>query len=105
MELAGKADAVGADRHVSGQELLAGMRDHARKAFGPLAADVWRAWGVKETLDWGRIVFLLVDAELLNRQDSDQVEDFREGFDFEEEFVKNYRIEVPPIPRHPGENP
>ena len=71
------------------------MRHHAQEVFGPLAAQVWRAWGVRETIDWGHIVFLLVEAGLLNRQDSDTIEDFRDGFDFEEAFVKDYRPTIP----------
>lgn len=96
VRLARREEAEGAQRHVSGQELLAGMREHAAHLFGPLAAQVWRSWGVHETLDWGRIVFLLVDAGLLNRQESDSVEDFRAGFDFDEVFVSGYRPTLPP---------
>jgi uncharacterized repeat protein (TIGR04138 family) len=83
-------------RHVSGQELLEGMRLHALKLYGPLAGHVWRAWGVRETIDWGRIVFLLVDAELLNRQDSDSIDDFVDGFDFGQAFASSYKPELPP---------
>jgi len=76
---------------VTGQEVLSGMRHYAAQIFGPLAAQVWRSWGVTETIDWGHIVFLLVEAGMLNRQDSDTIEDFRDGFDFEEAFVEGYR--------------
>ena len=96
VRLAGKDSAQGAERHVTGQELLAGLRENAIETFGPLAAHVWRAWGVKSALDWGRIVFLLVEAGLLNRQESDTIEDFRPGFDFDSVFVERYR---PPLPR------
>jgi len=92
---AGKQDAEGAERHVTGQQLLQGMRAYALELFGPLASNVWRAWGVRETLDWGRIVFILVEANLLNRQESDTIEDFREGFDFDEAFVQNYSPKLP----------
>jgi hypothetical protein len=51
---------------------------------------------VRETLDWGRIVFLLVDAGLLNRQEEDKIEDFKDGFDFDEAFVKKYKPKLPP---------
>lgn len=95
LKLAGKSEAEGPDRHVSGQEVLAGMRSMAIKSFGPLAADVWRSWGVQTSLDWGRIVFLLVDAGLLARQENDTVEDFREGFDFDVAFVDEYAIPQP----------
>ena len=96
VKLAGKEHAVGPSRHVTGQEVLAGMRNYARELFGPLAAQVWRSWGVRETMDWGRIVFLLVDAGLLKRQDSDSIEDFDHGFDFDRFFVDEYSPELPP---------
>ena len=102
IELAGKENAEGTERHVSGQEVLAGMRGYAREIFGPLAAQVWRFWGVNETLDWGRIVFLLVEAKLLNRQESDTIDDFRDGFDFDEVFVHQYRPSLPDDPDELG---
>lgn len=92
---AGKGEAQGADRHITGQELVEGLRQEAHRLFGPLAAHVWRTWGVHRTLDWGHIVFLLVEEGLLNRRESDSIEDFREGFDFDEFFVENYRFELP----------
>ena len=95
VRLAGKENATGTERHVTGQEVLQGMRAHALQLFGPLAAAVWRSWGVRETLDWGRIVFLLVDNGLLNRQDSDTIQDFEAGFDFDEVFVRQYRVPLP----------
>ena len=98
VKLAGKEQAEGTGRHVTGQEVLAGMRAHASQLFGPLAAAVWRSWGVRETLDWGRIVFLLVEGGLLNRQESDTIDDFAAGFDFEEAFVRGYRVALPELP-------
>jgi uncharacterized repeat protein (TIGR04138 family) len=74
------------------------MRSYAKATFGPLAAQVWRSWGVHDTVDWGRIVFLLVDNEMLNRQESDTIEDFADGYDFEEAFVEGYRPELPDDP-------
>ncbi|MEM7306874.1 MAG: Minf_1886 family protein [Planctomycetota bacterium] len=97
IELAGKDQAQGSGRHVTGQEVLQGMRAHAERAFGPLAPHVWRSWGVHETIDWGRIVFLLVEAGLLNRQDSDTIDDFRAGFDFDEAFIQSYEPPLPPL--------
>ena len=96
----------GAARHVSGQELVEGMKLYAVELFGPLAAYVWRAWGIQATIDWGNIVFLLVEAELLTRQEGDSLDDFRGGFDFERTFVDGY---VPQLPTElpaqpPGES-
>ena len=91
----GRSEEEDDKRHVTGQELLDVMRRHARKLFGPLAASVWRAWGIQTTLDWGHVVFLLVDAQLLRRRDTDTIEDFQDGFDFDEYFVRSYRPESP----------
>jgi uncharacterized repeat protein (TIGR04138 family) len=102
IRVAGKEHAEGAARHVTGQEVVAGMREHALRTFGPLAAEVWRSWGVRETLDWGRIVFLLVEAGLLNRQETDTIEDFREGFDFDEVFVRRYTPSLGSLKDDPG---
>ena len=104
VRLAGKEQAEGPERHVTGQEVLAGMRAYAREAFGPLAAHVWRSWGVRETMDWGRIVFLLVDKGLLKRQENDSIADFSAGFDFDQVFERSYVPALPPViePRPEG---
>lgn len=91
----GKTEAQGTQRHISGRDLVDGLRDLAATYFGPLAAQVWRQWGVRNTMDWGRIVFLLVEEGLLNRQDSDTIDDFREVFDLDEAFVESYRPTLP----------
>ena len=95
VRLAGKQEAEGPERHVTGQEVLAGMRACAQETFGPLAAHVWRSWGVHETLDWGRIVFLLVEKGMLKRQEEDKIDDFGAGFDFDEVFVEQYKASLP----------
>ena len=95
VRLTGRDGQEGVGRHVTGQELLEGMRVHALSQFGPLAAAVWRSWGVNETLDWGRIVFRLIDAQLINRQEEDTIDDFRDGFDLDEAFVNRYRPVLP----------
>lgn len=104
IKLAGKEGAKDQERHVTGQEVLGGMRLHASDLFGPLAAQVWRSWGVKSTLDWGHVVFLLVEAGLLNRQESDSIDDFKDGFDFEEAFVEAYRPTLPGDASQAGED-
>jgi uncharacterized repeat protein (TIGR04138 family) len=95
VRLAGKDAEQGQERHVTGQELLAGLAAHAREVFGPLAPQVWHAWGIARPLDWGQIVFLLVDEGLLRRQDSDTLADFESELDFERVFVRDYRPALP----------
>ena len=74
------------ERHVSGQELLEGIRDYAAQAFGPLAPTVFRNWGLSSGQDFGEIVFNLVENDLLRKTDQDRREDFAEGFDFDTAF-------------------
>ena len=82
------------EKHITGQELLEGMRELALREFGLLARAVLESWGVTRTEDVGEIVFNLVDHQLLNRQDSDTREDFRDGYSFEKVFEQDFDIAV-----------
>ena len=42
-----------ARRHVSGQELLHGLRDFALKEYGPMSKAVLNEWGIKTADDIG----------------------------------------------------
>lgn len=78
-------------RHVSGQELLEGMREYALKEYGPVTRRVLSEWGINECIDVGHIVFNLVDEGLLGKTDEDSIEDFMHGYDFHEAFVQPFR--------------
>lgn len=84
----------GPGRHVTGQDLLEGIRIHALQEFGPLARTVLRTWGVQGTEDFGAIVFNLVDRGVWGRTAEDKKEDFANGYSFEEAFT------VPFLPNH-----
>jgi len=73
-------------RHVTGQELLEGIRRYAEEQFGRLAPPVFRAWGIHNTRDFGHMVFNLVQARLMSKTDSDSLHDFEDGFEFDEAF-------------------
>ena len=81
--------------HVTGHDLLNGIRELASERFGPLAPVVFRQWGVRETLDFGRVVFNLIDVELMSRQETDSLDDFAGGFDFDEAFSDELDVELP----------
>ncbi len=83
--------APGKRRHVSGIELLEGIKEFSRKEFGPMAITVLRQWGINQTGDFGEIVFALVEAGLLGKTDEDRKEDFYDVYDFHEEFVKPFQ--------------
>jgi uncharacterized repeat protein (TIGR04138 family) len=48
-------------RHVTGQELLAGIRDYALTQFGPMSMMVLEEWGIRNCQDFGEIVFNMVE--------------------------------------------
>ena len=73
-------------RHVSGTELSWACRDYALGQFGLLAPHVLEYWGVDKTVDFGEIVFTLVDVGLLVTQPGDRIDDFDDVFQFAEAF-------------------
>ncbi len=79
-------------RHITGRELLDGVRDLALKRYGRMAKAVLNSWGMKTTDDIGAIVFNLVDAGLLTKTEEDHIEDFHDVYDFDEAFVCSYDI-------------
>ncbi len=72
----------GRERHVTGHELLEGIRRHALSEYGPMAFRVLTTWGLHRTDDFGEIVFNLVARGVLGRTDKDRREDFSGGYDF-----------------------
>lgn len=81
-----------APRHITGQELALGIRKYALDQFGPMALTVLHHWGIRQTLDFGKIVFALIDVQLLSKQPGDKLEDFDKVYEFSDVFGK-YKIE------------
>jgi uncharacterized repeat protein (TIGR04138 family) len=77
-------------RHVTGGEVLEGIRQLALRQFGFMAKTVFLEWGVQKTEDFGEIVFQLVREGILSKTDQDSLGDFASGYDFDEVFVRNY---------------
>ena len=77
-------------RHVSGQELLAGIREFALAQFGPMTLTVFEEWGIRNCQDFGEIVFNMVEIGLLAKTDKDSRADFQTGYDFHEAFCKPF---------------
>ncbi len=80
-----------ASNHVTGPELLSGIREFALDQYGPMAFTLLDTWGVKRCEDIGDIVFNLVEAGVLGKTESDKREDFSGGYDFEEAFKKPFQ--------------
>lgn len=81
-------------RHITGRELLSGVREFALDSWGLMARHVLNSWGIKSTDDIGEIVFLLVNAGILSKTDQDKKEDFRQVFPFIEAFDNSYKPEL-----------
>jgi uncharacterized repeat protein (TIGR04138 family) len=80
----------GSIRHITGQELLDGIRQFALQQFGPMAATVFEEWGVITCRDFGEIVFNMVEISLLAKTEKDTRDDFQNGYDFTDAFRKPF---------------
>jgi uncharacterized repeat protein (TIGR04138 family) len=80
----------GAVRHVSGQELLEGIRQFALQQYGPMTMTVLEEWNIKTCQDFGEIVFNMVESGLLAKTEKDTRDDFQIGYDFTDAFRKPY---------------
>jgi uncharacterized repeat protein (TIGR04138 family) len=87
--------------HITGQELLEGIRLMALEQFGLLTIAVFRHWGVSSTADFGRIVFEMVERGEMRKTERDRLSDFLDVYNFDEEFDRNYRIETRRVPARP----
>jgi uncharacterized repeat protein (TIGR04138 family) len=79
-------DPRGRIRHVTGQELLTGLREFALQQFGPMAKAVLEEWGVRCCQDFGEIVFNMVEVGWLAKTEKDSRTDFEGGYEFDEAF-------------------
>jgi uncharacterized repeat protein (TIGR04138 family) len=68
--------------HVSGVELLVGIRAFALEQYGPLAITVLNSWGITRCMDFGDLVFNLIDYNVFSRTEADRREDFSELYTF-----------------------
>jgi len=80
----------GVTGHVTGRQLLHAFAEEARSQYGPMAKTVLNHMGFESTRDVGELVFLMVQEGLLSKTEQDSLEDFTDGFDFDEEFVQRY---------------
>jgi len=83
-----------AAHHVSGPELLHGIRDFARREFGLMARAVFRRWGINRTDDFGEIIFNLIEANLMSKTPEDNRRDFHGVYDLDEELANGYHIRL-----------
>ncbi len=98
-----ESDSTMHKHHITGKELLNGIKDFAMQQFGPIAPAVLRHWGLNDSMAIGHVVFNMVNNQLLGKSQEDTIDDFKNGFDFDMEFSKPFlpanknKIPVPVI--------
>jgi len=83
-------------QHVTGQELLEGIRRYALEQYGLMTVMIFDHWGISNTEDWGRMVFELIDRGEMYKTEHDQLSDFAEVYSFERAFDVDYEIDTSP---------
>lgn len=78
------------DQHVSGQELLAGFRDHVLNEYGPMSLLILEQWGLHRGEDVGNIVYNLIDVGYFGKNDGDSITDFAGGYEFKTAFTNPF---------------
>jgi uncharacterized repeat protein (TIGR04138 family) len=86
-------------RHVTGPQLLEGIRHYALKEFGPMVPTVFEYWGIARCEDFGEMVFNLIRVGVFGKTEHDTIDDFRGGYSFDEAFVAPFVLEKPPAHR------
>ena len=81
-------------KHVTGEEMLDGMRELLLQKFGPMTLMVLKYWGIETTEDFGNIVFNLVDGKVLSKTEEDDISKFKNFYNFQEVFAHGYRKQL-----------
>jgi len=79
-------------RHVTGQALCDGLKNLAIEKWGRLALTVLNSWNVKNTRDFGEIVYLMIENNLMSTQPTDSIDDFNDVYDFNTIFKDNFEF-------------
>jgi uncharacterized repeat protein (TIGR04138 family) len=93
-EQLGRDRTTEATGHISGPELLDGIRLLGLQHFGMLSITVFKTWGINSTDDFGRIVFQLIEAGEMRKTQNDQLTDFFAVYDFNKVFQDDYTLDT-----------
>jgi uncharacterized repeat protein (TIGR04138 family) len=92
-------------RHVTGPELLDGVRQYALKEFGPMVMTVFDSWGIHSCEDIGHMVFNLIAAGVFGKTEEDSIKDFKDVYNFQEAFVSPFAPAKPASVKSPAQLP
>lgn len=76
--------------NIKAANLLITFRNYALNEFGPMTASVLQEWNICSCRDLGNVIFDLVNAGVLEKDETDRIEDFEEIYDFNEAFIHPY---------------
>jgi len=76
--------------HITGKQLCLGLAEFASEKWGRMAKVVLNQLGIKSTLDFGEIVYLMVEHKWMYARPQDSIDEFKNVYDFEDVFEKNY---------------
>ena len=78
-------------KHMSSADIMEEFKERALDQYGPLTYTVLTEWGVSATEDIGEMMFNLVEFKRIRKDEDDNPDDFRDGFDFKEAFLGPYQ--------------
>lgn len=76
--------------HVRADTLVYAFRDLALEQYGPLSKLVLAHWGIEESEDIGKLVYLLIEEGIWSKTEEDKLSDFANVINFEEAFTKPF---------------
>jgi len=82
------------DNHVTGQQLCESIRDLAMDRYGMMARAVLQMWGVTGSLDFGNMVYLLIENGYMRKTEEDSLNDFKDVFLVERDLMMNDTIRM-----------
>jgi uncharacterized repeat protein (TIGR04138 family) len=89
--ISGKTKAK-SSRHVNGHQLCQGLGELAKARWGRMARTVLAKWNITSTLDFGRIVYSMIELGQMQKVEEDSIEDFKDVYDFKAVFETGYVI-------------
>jgi len=75
------------ERHVTGRQLCLSLRDLAVERWGFLARHVLAHWRIRATVDFGHMVYLMIEHGMMHKTDEDSLDDFRNVYTFDDAFA------------------
>ncbi len=84
----------GPGHHVTGQQLCESLHNLALDRYGLMAPAVLRRWGIRDSIDFGNMVYLLIQHGLMRKTEEDSIEDFRDVFNLDRDFDRSDDIRL-----------